>query len=168
MTPSPSVPKTLLARDLKQEQAATEINLHMPALFSSDYIPDVHVRLVMYKRIASAVSEEALRELQIETIDRFGLIPDAGKTLFSLSLMKLKARTLGIRRIDVGARGGRFEFIDNPPIGPEAMIALLQSDPDTYSMASPTSLRVSGDFEQENLRSEAVVNLIDHLMSSID
>lgn len=160
--------ETLLARDLSEEQAATEINLHMPALFSSDYIPDVHVRLVMYKRIASAASEEALRELQIETIDRFGLIPDAGKTLFSLSSMKLKARKLGLRRIDVGERGGRFDFIDNPPIGPEAMIALLQSDPNRFSMASPTSLRLSGDFEQDSVRSEAVVNLIDQLMNSMD
>ncbi len=159
--------ETLLARDLREEQAATEINLHMPALFPADYIPDVHVRLVMYKRIASAASEDALRELQIETIDRFGLIPDAGKTLFSLSSMKLKARKLGIRRIDVGERSGRFEFIDNPPIGPEAMIELLQSDPNRYSMASPTTLRLTGDFEQEDVRVEAVVSLIDRLTSHI-
>ncbi|MCL4720977.1 MAG: transcription-repair coupling factor, partial [Gammaproteobacteria bacterium] len=59
-----------------------EINLHVPALLPDDYLPDVHLRLVHYKRIASARSEATLRELQIELVDRFGLLPDATRNLF--------------------------------------------------------------------------------------
>jgi len=154
----------LLAKDLQTEQTQTEINLHLPALFHSDFIPDVHVRLVMYKRIASADSEEALRELQVETIDRFGLIPDAGKALFRLSGLKLKARQLGIQRIDVGENGGRVDFVDEPPIGPESIIALLQSMPSRYSMKSPTALRIDGEFEDETLRIDAVAQCLDELI----
>jgi len=158
--------EALLARDQETESTATEINLHLPALFHSDFIPDVHVRLVMYKRIASAGSEEALRELQVETIDRFGLIPEAGKALFRLSGMKIKARSIGIKRIDVGESGGRIDFVDKPMIGPEAIIQLLQSMPARYSMKSPTSLRIDGDFSDEHTRIEAVAECLDSLVES--
>jgi transcription-repair coupling factor (superfamily II helicase) len=62
--------------------AVAEINLHLPALLPDDYLPDVHLRLVHYKRIASARSEEALRELQMELVDRFGSLPEPTRNLF--------------------------------------------------------------------------------------
>ncbi len=58
----------------------TEINLRLPALIPEDYLPDVHMRLVLYKRISNARNDDKLRELQVEMIDRFGLLPDATKT----------------------------------------------------------------------------------------
>src|SRR5690606_33789318 len=61
-----------------------EIDLHVPALIPSDYLPDVHTRLVLYKRIAAAQDNDALRELQVEMVDRFGLLPDPTKTLFAV------------------------------------------------------------------------------------
>ncbi|PXB88584.1 transcription-repair coupling factor, partial [Pseudomonas aeruginosa] len=65
-----------------------EVNLRVPALIPEDYLPDVHARLILYKRIANAPDEEGLRELQVEMIDRFGLLPDPAKNLMRLTLLK--------------------------------------------------------------------------------
>src|SRR5690606_3491156 len=84
----------------------TEIELGTPALIPEDYMPDVHLRLVHYKRIASAPSAAELDELQVELIDRFGLLPAPVKTLFAVARLKLAARELGIVKIQAGPEGG--------------------------------------------------------------
>ena len=86
------------------------MNLHVPALIPDDYLPDVHMRLIMYKRISNAASIAALDELKIEMIDRFGLLPDPLRSLFRTTALKLAAGAIGIARIDVGSGGGRLEF----------------------------------------------------------
>ncbi len=82
----------------------------MPALIPEDYLPDVHARLILYKRIASATDEEGLKDLQVEMIDRFGLLPEPTKNLVRLTLLKLQAERLGIKKVDAGPQGGRIEF----------------------------------------------------------
>ena len=90
----------------------TEIDLHIAALIPEDFLPDVHTRLIMYKRIASVSHEGELRELQEEMIDRFGLLPYPLKNLFHIARLKLKAGPLGIRKIELGENGGRLYFLN--------------------------------------------------------
>ena len=82
----------------------------MPALLPEDYLPDVNMRLSFYKRIASARSDTELTELKIELIDRFGLLPDAGRHLLAAAGLRLQAQDLGIRRIEAQEKGGFVEF----------------------------------------------------------
>ncbi len=119
-----------------------EIELHIPALIPEDYQPDVHARLTLYKRIASARDIDALRELQVEMIDRFGLFPDQVKHLFAVTELKLAATPLGIRKIDIGATGGRVVFTAKPHIDPIAVIHMIQKQPKTYALDGPHKLRV--------------------------
>jgi hypothetical protein len=72
-----------------------EVELGVPALLPADYVPDVHTRLTLYKRIASAGNEAALRELQVELIDRFGLLPDYAKNLFRGAELRLQGGAVG-------------------------------------------------------------------------
>ena len=72
-----------------------EVDLHLPALLPDDYLPDVHLRLVLYKRIAAAANSDDLRELQVEMIDRFGLLPPPAKNLFRIAELKLAAKRTG-------------------------------------------------------------------------
>src|SRR5690606_27721620 len=95
-----------------------EVELHAPALIPDDYLPDVHTRLTLYKRISSARESEDLRELQVEMIDRFGLLPDPAKHLFATAELKLQATALGIRKLDLGESGGRLQFVEKPSIDP--------------------------------------------------
>jgi len=119
-----------------------EIELHIPALIPEDYQPDVHARLTLYKRIASARDIDALRELQVEMIDRFGLLPDQVKHLFAVTELKLAATPLGIRKLDLGANGGRIVFKAKPDIDPMDVIRLVQSQPKTYQLDGADKLRM--------------------------
>ncbi len=130
----------------KPYEHGAEIDLGLPALLPDDYIPDVHTRLVQYKRIASAPDKEALRELQVEMIDRFGLLPEPTKTLFELTGLKLEVQPLGIRKIEAGHAGGRFIFGEQPQIDPARLVQLIQSRPKEFQFGSGgDSLRFTRD-----------------------
>jgi len=128
--------------DAGEEARGAEVELHVPALIPDDYLPDVHTRLTLYKRISSARDSDALRELQVEMIDRFGLLPDAAKNLFAIAELKLQSSTLGIRKLDLGENGGRIVFESKPNIDPMAVIQLIQKQPNLYAMDGPDKLRV--------------------------
>ena len=148
--------------DLTSEHE-TEVELHLPALIPNDYLPDVHARLTLYKRIASARNDEGLRELQVEMIDRFGLLPDQTKCLFAVAQLKLMATPLGIRKVDFGASGGRITFRDKPDIDPVALIRLIQTQPRIFKMDGQDKLRVimelPGSAERIRTAQETLVSL---------
>ncbi len=119
-----------------------DVELNVAALIPDDYLPDVHTRLTLYKRISAARDAAALRELQVEMIDRFGLLPDPARYLFATAELKLLATDLGIRKLDLGPNGGRVQFAEKPNIDPMAIIRMIQSQPALYQMDGPDKLRV--------------------------
>ncbi|WP_447733669.1 transcription-repair coupling factor [Rhodanobacter soli] len=127
--------------DLSSEHE-TEVELHLPALIPDDYLPDVHHRLTLYKRIASARSEDELRDLQVEMIDRFGLLPGPARQLFAVASLKLMATPLGIRKLDFGANGGRIVFREKPEVNPMTIIQLIQRQPRVYKLDGQDKLKV--------------------------
>ena len=140
--------------DLSSEHE-TEVELHLPALIPDDYLPDVHARLTLYKRVASARSEEDLRDLQVEMIDRFGLLPAPTKQLFAVASLKLMATPLGIRKLDFGANGGRIVFREKPDVDPMTIIKLIQRLPRVYKLDGQDKLKITLDLPgaTERLRS---------------
>lgn len=142
-----------------------EIDLHIPALIPENYLPDVHERLIMYKRIASAVDSNELRELQVEMIDRFGLLPDAVKTLYLVTELKLKASKLGMKKIEYGPDGGRIIFIEQPDIDPMKIIQLIQSNPKTYKLDGNDKLRLLKPVAIVDDRIKELEKLFNHLSS---
>jgi transcription-repair coupling factor (superfamily II helicase) len=151
------------AVNMDVEKPTFEINLHIPALFPDAYLPDVHLRLIMYKRISNVTSSDQLRELEIEAIDRFGLLPQPAKMLFRLTELRLQLAPLGIVRVDIGPKGGRIVFEDNPNIDPGRLIELLHSNPDKYQMANSTTLRLIDNFSDPESRFQAAQDLFDIL-----
>ncbi len=140
--------------DLSSEHE-TEVELHLPALIPDDYLGDVHARLTLYKRIASARSEDDLRDLQVEMIDRFGLLPDGTRQLFAVASLKLMATPLGIRKLDFGANGGRIVFREKPEVDPMAIIKLIQQLPRVYKLDGQDKLKIVLDLPgaSERIRS---------------
>ncbi len=126
-----------------QSQRGAEVELHAPALIPDDYLPDVHTRLTLYKRISAARDVDALRELQVEMIDRFGLLPDATKNLFAIAELKQEATALGIRKLEIGEKNGRLQFVAQPDIDPMAIIRMIQSQPKRYQMDGGDKLRLN-------------------------
>ncbi|CAI8865213.1 transcription-repair coupling factor [Methylococcus capsulatus] len=143
--------------------AGTEVDLQCAALIPEEYLPDVHTRLVLYKRIANARSDDELRELQIEMIDRFGLLPEATKQLFAVSALKNEAAKLGIAKIEAGATGGRLIFEAHPAIDPAAIILLIQKEAATYKLDGPDKLRFIAKLPTPAERVRFVEALLDRL-----
>ncbi|MBI4006472.1 MAG: transcription-repair coupling factor, partial [Gammaproteobacteria bacterium] len=140
-----------------------EINLHIAALIPEDYLPDVHARLIMYKRIASAKDEDELRNLQEEMIDRFGLLPEPVKNLFQITTLKLKANPLGIRKIDLGQQGGRLHFHSHTNIDPNRIIKLIQAEPQTYKLDGQDKLRINKELPDSRDRFATLDNLLNEI-----
>lgn len=140
-----------------------EINLRVPALIPDDYLPDVHTRLILYKRIASAADEEGLKDLQVEMIDRFGLLPEPTKNLVRITWLKLQAEKLGIKKIDGGPQGGRLEFASDTPIEPLTLIKLIQSQPNRYKFEGATQFKFQVPMERAEERFNVVETLLERL-----
>ncbi|MDK9715780.1 MAG: transcription-repair coupling factor [Sulfuritalea sp.] len=115
--------------DLTQPLSITsEINLRVPALLTNDYCPDVHERLTLYKRLANCDSDDELRDMQEELIDRYGEMPAQTLALMETHRLRLAGRALGLAKLDAGPAAIQLQFIPNPPIDPANIIRLLQSD----------------------------------------
>ena len=134
------------------EARGAEVELRIPALIPDDYLPDVHTRLTLYKRISGARDTDELRELQVEMIDRFGLLPDPAKYMFAVAELKLRATELGIRKLDLGETGGRVHFVEKPNVDPMAIIRLIQGQPKLYKMEGPDKLRMTLDLPDASSR----------------
>jgi transcription-repair coupling factor (superfamily II helicase) len=140
-----------------------EIDLHVPALIPNDYLPDVHTRLVLYKRISAAKDNDALRELQVEMIDRFGLLPEQTQTLFAIHELRFKAKAIGIRKIDVYDQGGRIIFEQEPNIEPMTIIQLIQSQPAKFKLDGQDKLRFIFDMPDADSRLSTLNHVLDEL-----
>jgi len=138
----------------------SEVNLHLSALIPTEYLPDVHIRLILYKRIASAETFGELRELQVEMIDRFGLFPTQVKNLFRVAEFKLKTKTLGIQKLDFGATGGYIQFCPTPAIDSSAVVFLLQNFPKIYQMDGKEKLKILAKMPEAETRFSAVEYLL--------
>lgn len=136
----------------KPFEPATEINLHIPALIPEDYLPDVHSRLTLYKRISSAKTDEGLDNLQVEMIDRFGLLPEQTKNLIRQTKLRIAAEKLGIVKADVSARSGRIEFGSETHVEPLTLVKLIQSQPQTYKLDGANVLKFTVDMPEANDR----------------
>jgi transcription-repair coupling factor (superfamily II helicase) len=156
--------KTGKQADLERPMdAGPEVELHLPALIPEDYVPDVHLRLVLYKRIASTQTREELDELKAEMIDRFGPLPQYAQSLFRSAQIKLRAGELGIRKIDAGATSGYMIFEEQNKINSKRVLKLVQGKPKDYRLDGPLKLRFTHDARtEENLftRIELLVELL--------
>lgn len=144
----------------KPLQHGAEVSLRLPALIPEDYLPDVHARLVMYKRISEASSDLELRELQVEMIDRFGLLNDPIKNLFEITAIKLKAQELGLRKIDGNDQQIRVEFDSDTRVNPEQLVSLIQTQPARYRLEGVDRLKYLDAMPTPEARFDGVNQLL--------
>ncbi|RRD67088.1 transcription-repair coupling factor [Comamonadaceae bacterium OH2310_COT-174] len=109
-------------------QAATEINLHVPALLPNDYCGDVHLRLSFYKRLATAGSLEAVDGLLEEIVDRFGKPPEQVQALIDTHRLRILCEPYGVQKVDASPAAIVISFRPNPPVQPLRIIELIQKN----------------------------------------
>ncbi len=144
-----------------------EIELHVPALLPDAFLPDVHARLVMYKRISGVGSEAELTDLQSEIIDRFGTLPAPAKNLLRIARLRVGATRLGIERLDVGHAGGSVAFAADTPVDAGALIVLVQASAKTLRFDGPSRLRFTGRYEEPEERFAAAQRVLDQLQQCL-
>lgn len=120
----------------------TEINLHAPALLPNNYCPDVHERLVLYKRLANCNDDDGLDVMQEELIDRFGLLPEPAEALLACHRLRIAAKPLGIIKVDASDSAVQLQFDVKANLDPLKLINLLQRDK-RCRMNGPDKLRMS-------------------------
>jgi transcription-repair coupling factor (superfamily II helicase) len=140
--------------------AGVDINLHIPALLPEDYVPDVHLRLILYKRISATESARELRELEVELIDRFGLLPAGAKNLMRIAAIKKSAAALGIEKIDAADGGGYLVFGSESRIDPVALVQLVQNDSRKYRLKGSHRLQIRDDLSDLETRFSTIENLL--------
>jgi len=140
-----------------------EIDLHVPSLLPEAYLPDVHARLVLYKRISSVSTEAELEDLQAETVDRFGVLPEPARNLFRIARLRVAAARLDVERLDVAPAGGSVTLADSTRIDPGALILMVQRSARTMRFDGPSKLRFSGTWREAEERFGAAERLLAEL-----
>lgn len=148
------------ALDLERDVHGSEVNLQLSAVIPEDYLPDVHNRLILYKRIANAKTKDDLKQLQIEMIDRFGLLPEPCKYLFRQTELKLRIAQMGILKLDAGRQFGKIEFAPDTQVDPLSIVQLVQAAPQMFKLEGASTLKFSTGVETE----DALFNLIDEVL----
>ncbi|HEX7384602.1 MAG TPA: transcription-repair coupling factor, partial [Burkholderiaceae bacterium] len=137
----------------------TEINLHAPALLPDAYCGDVHVRLSLYKRLASADKAEAIDALLEEITDRFGKLPAQGQTLFDTHRLRVLAKAYGVLKIDAAPAATTITFRANPPVDAQSIIELVQRNR-SVKLAGNDKLRVERALPEARDRAQLVRDLL--------
>jgi len=139
----------------------TELDMKLPALLPDAYIPDVSLRLSFYKRLASCRDEQELDDVQVELIDRFGLLPDAAKNLVKITELKMQAQQLGIKRLEANSKGGVLEFGERTTVNPSYIIQLIQTQSKVFKLEGGTKLKFIKDLPDTNSRFAFVSFMLD-------
>ncbi len=143
--------------------AGAEVDLQLPALLPEDTIPDVHLRLQLYKRMAAANDNAEIDDLQAEMVDRFGPLPPPALTLLKIHRLRLRAARLGIRRMELGAQAGVVEFGSGHRVDPARVIQLLQKVGSRYRLDGQQRLRLKLEAPDAAVRFKAAESLLDDL-----
>ena len=143
---------------------STEINLHSSSLIPDSYLPNVNTRLILYKRIGAAQNEAELKEIQLEMIDRFGLLEKSTDNLFVIADLRLKARLLGITRIDMKPDKGIIDFSSSTKVRAESLIERIKNEPEIWKLTSGNKLQVTLNLPNLSERQNFVRTLLIELL----
>ena len=153
--------KKLNIEDTINEQV--EIDIGIACIIPQTYLDDVHERLVLYKRIASAKNEDELKDLQIEMIDRFGLLPEPTKNLFASTTLRFICEKIGINKIIIFDDKAEITLGVNHTIEPIKIINLIQKEAKTYQLKGQNTLVYKKSMAEDSTRVRSIENLLKNL-----
>ena len=141
-----------------------EINSGIACIIPDTYLPDVHERLILYKRIASAGNDDELKDLKIEMIDRFGLLPDQTNNLFESTSLKIQSKEIGILKINIYDEKLEITLNEKNLIDTSKIINLIQMKPQQFQLKNQNTLisneTMEADFSRIRSASKLISNLV--------
>jgi transcription-repair coupling factor (superfamily II helicase) len=139
--------------------AATDINLHAPALLPNDYCGDVHLRLSFYKKLATAKTSDQIDGLLEEIVDRFGKLPPQAQTLMDVHRLRVLSLPYGVVKVDAAPGMIQISFKPNPPIEPMRIIELIQKNKH-IQLAGNDKLRIERELPDPKARAQMVRDIL--------
>ncbi len=109
------------------DQWAPQINLGVPVLIPEDYVPDLDVRLGLYRRLSSLSTKVELEGFAAELIDRFGTLPKEVNTLMLVVRIKAMCKRAGIAKLDGGPKGATIQFHNDKFASPQGLVDFIQN-----------------------------------------
>jgi transcription-repair coupling factor (superfamily II helicase) len=153
---------TLDLKDATTEEV--EINTGISCIIPETYLPDVHERLILYKRIASAKDEDLLNELKVEMIDRFGLLPESTQNLFESSSLKNLSQEVGILKINIYDDKAEITLNDRSSIDVSKIINLIQTKSQQFQLKNQKTIVIKEDMEADQLRIRKITDILKSLI----
>jgi transcription-repair coupling factor (superfamily II helicase) len=153
---------TLDLKDATTEEV--EINTGISCIIPETYLPDVHERLILYKRIASAKDEDSLKELKVEMIDRFGLLPESTQNLFESSSLKNLSQEVGILKVNIYDDKAEITLNDSSSIDVSKIINLIQTKPQQFQLKNQKTIVIKEDMEADQLRIRKITDILKSLI----
>ena len=126
-----------------EERCEPEINLAIAAFIPEAYIPDTNQRLVLYKRLVQAESNEEVTEVISEMHDRYGHPPLAAQTLARIMELRIRLKQLKVLKVDADAKRLCLGFHPRTNVSPETLINLIRTSPSTYQFTPDHRLLVT-------------------------
>lgn len=109
------------------DQWSPQINLGVPVMIPESYIPDLDIRLGLYRRLSSLATKVELEGFAAELIDRFGPIPKEVNTLMLIVRIKSMCKRAGISRIDAGVKGATVQFHNDKFANPAGLVEFIKA-----------------------------------------
>ncbi len=130
---------------------APTINLGVPVLIPQDYVPDLDVRLGLYRRLSSLQSKVELEGFAAELIDRFGKLPREVNTLLVVMRIKAECKRAGIAKFDAGPKGATLQFHQDKFANPAGLVQFVQ-DQHGQAQVRDTKIVIRRDWRTEKER----------------
>ncbi len=136
-------------------QWAPQINLGVPVLIPEDYVPDLDVRLGLYRRLSGLTTKVELEGFAAELIDRFGKLPKEVNTLLLVVRIKAMCKRAGIAKLDGGPKGATIQFHNDKFASPEGLVEFIQDQRGLAKVQGQQDRRAARLEEGEPTRSRA-------------
>jgi transcription-repair coupling factor (superfamily II helicase) len=152
-----------VAAPAAEEGWTPQIAVGMPVLIPEDYVPDLTVRLGLYRRIAALVDRAEIDGFAAELIDRFGPLPPEVENLLRIVAIKRLCREAGVEKVEAGPKGAVVSFHKNNFAKPEKLIALIGRERKRFSVRPDQKLVLHSAWETPQARVEGVHALMQEL-----
>ena len=143
------------------EKWSPQINVGAPVMIPEEYVPDLTVRLGLYRRLAELDDMNEIDQMAAEIIDRFGPMPDEVKTLLEIVAIKSLCRAANIAKFEAGAKGAVISFRDNRFENPEGLMAWIAKEGSIARVRPDQSLVILRDWDRMEPRIKGAQRLLE-------
>jgi transcription-repair coupling factor (superfamily II helicase) len=149
--------------DLRDREWSPTINVGAAVLIPESYVPDLNLRLSLYRRLSDAERGEDREALAAELIDRFGPLPDEARQLLRIVGIKSSCRKAQIERIDMGPKGAVLTLRNNAFPNPLGLVGLIQKNAGVWKLRPDQKIVVMGEWGNPEERLKAAERITESL-----